>query len=121
MDQTQRREIPNNYGDGLSIAFELVLTPAVFGVLGWLADRALGTTPLFTIVLSLTALAVVTGLTIWRYEHEMRRSETARRAAVAERRHRPARWERAEAALAAEAAALDAQLPGGDRTRPAHP
>jgi hypothetical protein len=44
----------NNYGDGLSIAFELVATPAIFGLIGFGLDRWLGTTPLFTLVFSMS-------------------------------------------------------------------
>lgn len=44
-------------GDGLSKAFEMVVTPAVFAVLGWLLDRWLGTTPVF--VIGFAALALI--------------------------------------------------------------
>ncbi len=47
---------PNRHqsaGDALSIAFELVATPAVFAFFGWLIDRALGTAPAFTLALGL--------------------------------------------------------------------
>lgn len=94
MELSQRSEPSNNYGDGLSIAFELVGTPAIVGLLGFALDRWLGTTPLFTIVLTLVALATVAGLTIWRYNAEIRRADAARRAARAERSPAPARWER---------------------------
>ncbi len=47
-------------GDALSIAFELVATPALFAFFGWLIDGALGTKPVFTLVLCLLT-AVYTG------------------------------------------------------------
>ena len=94
MELSQRSEPSNNFGDGTSIAFELVGTPAIFGVMGYGLDRWIGTTPLFTIVLTLVALATVAGLTIWRYNAEMRRADTARRAHREGTAPRPARWER---------------------------
>lgn len=52
---TQNRQLHSRQsaGDALSIAFELVATPAVFAFLGWLIDRALDTQPIFTLVLCL--------------------------------------------------------------------
>lgn len=94
MELSQRSEPSNNYGDGMSIAFELVGTPAIVGVLGFGLDRWLGTTPVFTVVLTLVALATVAGLTIWRYNGEMRRADAERRATRAGTGPRPARWER---------------------------
>lgn len=85
---------PNpTYGDGLSIAFELVATPAIVGLLGFGIDRWLGVAPLFTITLSLLAVGTVVGLTIWRYGIEMERAEGERRDARAAAGPRPARWE----------------------------
>ena len=46
----------NGFGDGMAAAFEMVVTPAIFGVLGFLLDRAIGTTPIFTLVLSVVVL-----------------------------------------------------------------
>jgi len=52
---TQNRQLHNRQsaGDALSIAFELVATPALFAFFGWLIDGALGTKPVFTLVLCL--------------------------------------------------------------------
>lgn len=52
---TQNRQLYNRQsaGDALSIAFELVATPALFAFFGWLIDGALGTRPIFTLVLCL--------------------------------------------------------------------
>ncbi len=82
MELPERREaqnafgdVQNGFGDGLAKAFELVLTPAIFGLAGFALDRWLGLTPLFTIVLTLWALAVVTFMAWYRYEAEMRRVE----------------------------------------------
>ncbi|MFP3906770.1 MAG: AtpZ/AtpI family protein [Acidimicrobiales bacterium] len=86
---------PNaTYGDGLSIAFELVATPAVFGLVGVGLDRWLDTTPLFVLLLAGAAFATVVGLTIWRYGIEMEHHDRHRRSLRAERGPRPPRWER---------------------------
>lgn len=48
--------------DGVTAAFELVLTPVLFAFFGYLIDRWLGTTPLFILVLA----GVVAAYEIWR-------------------------------------------------------
>ena len=45
MDLRDRQAMYNGFGDALARAFELVLTPAVFGFFGWLLDRWLETAP----------------------------------------------------------------------------
>jgi F0F1-type ATP synthase assembly protein I len=47
---SERRELTNGFGNALAKAFELALTPAIFGFLGWLLDRWLGTAPLFLVL-----------------------------------------------------------------------
>jgi F0F1-type ATP synthase assembly protein I len=46
----ERRQLTNGFGNALAKAFELALTPAIFGFLGWLLDRRLGTEPLFLVL-----------------------------------------------------------------------
>lgn len=62
MDASQRRETNKGFGDGLQQAFELVMTPAIFGVLGYVLDRWIGTVPLFTVLFTLGVL----GYEAWR-------------------------------------------------------
>jgi F0F1-type ATP synthase assembly protein I len=64
MDLQERRDLYNGFGDGLARAFELVVTPAVFGFFGWLLDRWIGTTPIFTLCLTLFTLCYM-GLKMW--------------------------------------------------------
>jgi hypothetical protein len=71
----ERREVYNGFGDGLARAFELALTPALFGGLGWLLDGWLGLAPLLTIVLFLFGVAGTSSMAWFRYEAEMRRVE----------------------------------------------
>ena len=80
MNRSYRRELNNGFGDALANAFEFAVTPAIFGVLGFFIDRALGLVPLFTLILSLLVL----GYMFWKfwrqYEAEMIRHEEALRA-----------------------------------------
>ena len=50
MNPSERRQLNEGFGDALSRAFELVLTPMVFGFFGFLLDGRLGTRPLFMFV-----------------------------------------------------------------------
>ena len=75
MDLRDRQDLYNGFGNGLSRAFELAATPAVFGVLGWLLDRWAGTLPLFTLLLFFFGVAG-TGYMAWfRYEQQMKEHE----------------------------------------------
>lgn len=70
-----RQDLNNGIGNAMSRAFELAATPAVFGGLGWLVDRWVGTLPLFTLVLFFFGVAG-TGYMAWhRYDREMHEHE----------------------------------------------
>jgi hypothetical protein len=51
-----RAEIYRGFGDGLSRAFELAVTPAIFGAGGYALDRWLGIVPVFTTIFVLLAV-----------------------------------------------------------------
>ncbi|WP_419926095.1 AtpZ/AtpI family protein [Candidatus Poriferisocius sp.] len=70
---TQNRQFHNRQsaGDALSIAFELVATPAVFAFFGWLIDRALGTQPIFTLVLCLLTASYTSWKAMRAYSERM--------------------------------------------------
>ena len=75
MDQRDRQELWNGFGDTMARALEFVLTPLLFGLAGFGVDRLLGTSPVFMIVLG--ALAVV-GLALrsyYVYAEQMRQHE----------------------------------------------
>ena len=55
--------------------FELVLTPTVFALLGYLLDRAVGTVPLFTVTFAVLALAGAAYMLWFRYEQQMKAHE----------------------------------------------
>ena len=75
MNLQAKRELNTGFGDALARAFELVVTPGFFALLGWLLDRRLGTTPVFAFVFFFVVLSYV----IWKmwmgYEADMKRHE----------------------------------------------
>ncbi len=56
MDGRDQRDMYRGFGDGFTRAFEMALTPAVFGVFGYMLDRWIGIVPVLTIVLFLMAV-----------------------------------------------------------------
>lgn len=78
--ERERRELRDGAGDAFSAAFEMIATPALFGLLGWFLDSRLGTFPIITLAL----VAVVLGYEVWklhaRYSAEMDRALEERRA-----------------------------------------
>lgn len=75
MHDSQRRELNKGLGDGFTRAFELVLAPTVFALVGFLVDQALGTLPVFTVTLTLFAIAGVAVKTYYVYNDQMRQHE----------------------------------------------
>ena len=75
MDLGERRELMNGFGNGLSVAFEIALAPAVFAGLGWLVDRWLGLFPIFTIALMTFGVVGVFTKMWFAYEGRMREYE----------------------------------------------
>jgi len=71
----ERRAVYNGFGDGLARAFELALTPAIFGGIGFLLDRWLGLAPLLTILLFLFGVVGTSYMAWVRYDAEMREQE----------------------------------------------
>ncbi len=78
VDASQRRELNKGLGDGFTRAFEIVLAPAIFGLLGLAVDRALGTVPAFTTALAVLALTGVFVKTYYVYAEQMRQHEEGR-------------------------------------------
>lgn len=77
MDLRARQQTNRGFGDAMSRSFELALVPAIFGGLGWLLDRALGTSPTMTIILAVFGV-VGTVIKFWiGYDLEMKRHEAA--------------------------------------------
>jgi F0F1-type ATP synthase assembly protein I len=77
MDRSFRKKLNRGYADSLQSGIEIALVPVVFGGIGWLLDRALGTSPLFTIGLVVFAF-VGTFVKLWlRYDADMKAEEAA--------------------------------------------
>ena len=70
-------ELYNGAGEGLSRAFELALTPAIIGGLGYLLDRWLGLTPIFTIIFFLVAMGGLMARMYYGYDATMKEHEAA--------------------------------------------
>ena len=75
MELRDRRETYRGFGDGLARAFEIAMTPVIFGAGGWALDRWLGTSPVFTVLLFVWALTVTVGMAIRDYNAKMRLEE----------------------------------------------
>lgn len=62
----------NALADGFSKAVEFVATPMLCGAGGYFLDRWIGTSPIFTVLLFVWALAVTVGMTIRDYNLRMK-------------------------------------------------
>lgn len=56
-DLRTKQDLNRGFNDALGRGIDLALTPVVFGLIGWLVDRAAGTSPLFTFVIAGIGLA----------------------------------------------------------------
>jgi hypothetical protein len=92
VDQNDKRDLYNGFGDGLARAFEYAVTPAIFGVLGYFLDRAIGTFPVFTIGLALLCVVGMFLRTWYEYDATMREHEA--RSPWAPRKDAPSGQER---------------------------
>jgi hypothetical protein len=74
-DLNDRRDLYNGFGDGFARAFEFAATPAIFGLLGYVLDRAVGTLPVFTIILAVLCIVGMFLKTWYAYEADMQAQE----------------------------------------------
>lgn len=70
-------ELYRNFGDGFTRAFELAVTPVVFGAMGYGLDRWLGIVPIFTTLLVLAAVIGLLLRTWYGYVNRMEALEQA--------------------------------------------
>ena len=75
MDLTARRETNKGLGDGLALAFELAVTPTIFGIIGFFLDRWLGIVPVLTLTLGLFAVVGMFARMWYGYDLQMREQE----------------------------------------------
>lgn len=62
----EQLDLRRGAGDAFAAAFEMVATPALFGLAGWWLDTRLGTFPLVTLI----AVLVVFGYGVWRFARQ---------------------------------------------------
>lgn len=74
VDASQRRELTSQLNRSHG-SFELVLSPVILGVLGFLADRWMGTVPVLTVVAVIVGFAGAAVKIFYAYEVEMRAHE----------------------------------------------
>jgi F0F1-type ATP synthase assembly protein I len=70
-----RQELYNGFGDTLARGIELVGTPTLFGLLGYVLDRLLGTVPVMTVILVVFALTGIAVRMYYNYSAAMRAHE----------------------------------------------
>ena len=74
-DLSAKRELNNGFGNALTAAVELAITPALLALLGWQIDRVLGTSPLFLLFFFLFTVGYVSWKQYVAYEAKMRQQE----------------------------------------------
>lgn len=70
MDDSQGRELTNGIHKSTG-SYELVLSPLLLALLGYLLDRWLGTLPLLTVLFALAGLTGACVKIYYRYQSEM--------------------------------------------------
>jgi hypothetical protein len=70
-DLKGRQQLYNGFGDSLSRAIELVVTPLLLGLLGLLLDHIFGLTPVLTIALSVFGIVGVSVKMYYAYDRDM--------------------------------------------------
>lgn len=75
-DLATRRQINRGYDDGMARAIEIVVTPLIFGGIGFLLDGWLDTRPAFTIGLGIFGVVGIFAKLWLGYDREMRRHES---------------------------------------------
>ncbi|MEQ1785846.1 MAG: AtpZ/AtpI family protein [Acidimicrobiales bacterium] len=74
-DLSAKRELNNGFGNALSTAVELAVTPALMALIGWQLDRWLGTTPFLFLFLFVFTIGYVSWREYTRYTAKMGRQE----------------------------------------------
>ena len=74
-DLSAKRELNKGFGNALSTAVELAVTPALMALVGWQADRWLGTSPLLLVFLFVFTVVYVSWREYTRYQARMAEQE----------------------------------------------
>jgi F0F1-type ATP synthase assembly protein I len=75
VDLKARQHLNQGFGNALGLAVEMVGTPMLFGLLGWVLDRWLGTSPLFVVVLFVFGIVGMALKTYYAYVEKMKQHE----------------------------------------------
>ena len=70
-DLSAKRELNNGFGNALTTAVELAVTPALMALVGWQADRWLGTSPFLLVFLFAFTVVYVSWREYTRYKLRM--------------------------------------------------
>lgn len=71
----EKGELYRNFGDGFTRAFELAVTPVIFGAMGYGLDRWIGIVPVLTTVFTLLAVVGLLLRTWYGYVYRMQSIE----------------------------------------------
>ncbi len=71
MDLRAARDVNSGFGEGLATSFELVVTPLVMGLFGYLIDRWVGTHLVFALGFGLFTFGYLVYKLVVRYSTEM--------------------------------------------------
>jgi F0F1-type ATP synthase assembly protein I len=77
-DLGDRQHLYNGFGNSMARAIELVVTPVLFGLIGFGLDRWLGIAPVLTIILTLFALIGMGVRSYYGYDKDMAAAEADR-------------------------------------------
>lgn len=70
-DLRAKQQLNRGYSDGLARGIEIVVTPLVFGGLGWLLDSWLGTGPFLAVALGIFGVAGIFAKLWLGYDRDM--------------------------------------------------
>jgi hypothetical protein len=74
-EPTERGDLYRNFGDGFTRAFELAVTPVIFGAAGYWLDGRAGIRPVLTILFTLLAVIGLLLRTWYGYAYRMQKLE----------------------------------------------
>ncbi len=77
-DLRARQQLNRGYNDGLARGTEIVATPLLFGAIGWLLDRWLGTDPFLAIALGVFGVIGIFVKLKLGYDQQMEQAEAGK-------------------------------------------
>lgn len=75
-DLSAKRELNNGFGNALTAAVELAVTPALMALIGWRIDLWLGTSPFVLVFLFVFTVCYVSWKQYVAYDSKMRSQES---------------------------------------------